>query len=182
MNQLPAYAPAAPGVLSTVLFPVVSKSSELKEDLIFNQERTHRRVSQIFGRIVTISFYIISIILSIGSLLTIFNGGIVYLLFSIGFSFFWYFFNFAYYEPEYLAGKPEKKKFYPVLIGTGLILMTCMIFTNCYLYEVLACLIIFLVINGCFYVMYMGNDFGKSWFLFCKPWRYRKLKTPISQY
>ena len=178
MNQLPIYSPAAPGVLPTV----VSKSSKVNEDLIFNEERTHRLVSQIFGRIVAISFYAISIILSIQSLLTIFQDGIKAVFFSAGFCFFWYFFNFAYYELDYLAGNPENKKFYPILIGTGIVSTTYLIFSDCYLYEILAFLSICFFINGCIYVMFMGNDFGKSWFLFCKPWRYRKLKTPISQY
>jgi hypothetical protein len=176
-NQLPAYTPAAPGV--SVFHYNSNLPSNLdasKGDLVFNEERTHRLVSQVFGRILAFLLYVISAVMSIVHLLLVFREGFKCFILFIGYCFFWFFFHKAYYEPEHLSGNPETKKFYPILVATALIFPTYLSIFSCWkLLEIIICFGIWVSVVVCFYFMYMGNDFRGSWFLFCKPWRYRKL-------
>lgn len=176
-NQLPAYRPP----LVTTAKSVRKKSwfSNSTVELPPNVENTHRLVSQLFGRFLTGCLCLISIVTNLFALANLIRAGFGALFATIGSGFLWFFFYQAYNEPEYLGGYPKISRFYPILNGAVILLVSFICLIGFDIYPLLALLIFETFIIVCFYFMFMGNDFGSSWFLFCKPWRYRKLR-PIS--
>lgn len=173
-NQLPAYTP--PLVTTTKSSSEPSWFSDAPREIPPNVEKTHRLVSQVFGRFLAGSLYAISLVGTLIGVVNIFSLGFIALLIAIGCAFLWFFFHNAYNEPEYLGGHPTISKFYPVLAGAAILFVSFGLMIGFNISALSTLLVVETFIVGCFYFMFMGNDFGSTWLLFCKPWRYRKLR------
>lgn len=176
----PPYSPHSSEISSGLAFLTASNTSGLNK---FNPNLpppSHMLVKQIFGYTLLIFYFLISTIISIlfviiSAFLQTFQFIEVVLIISANISLCCFFVS-AITNPDYLSGKPEISKMKSVWLAAILFFAEIVVAYCNYLSltEFLLFSIAEVVILICFYFMYFGDDFGNSWLLIFKPWRYRR--------
>lgn len=146
----------------------------------FNPDLTppsHKLVKQTFGYTLAGLLYFIFIMLAVAfSFISLSNYEFSYFFGVCADVCMCYFFHMAIYKEEHFSGKPELTKMNPIWIASALFFIH-FISWNRYsisLEEILAYIALNVVAITCIYFMYFGDDFGSSFMLIFKPWRYRK--------
>lgn len=143
---------------------------------------SHLLVKQTFGYFLMGILYIISFI-SVLRLLLLMATSVIFVFEGL----FWmlagcvlcYFFHVSMDHPEHLSGNPEISKMNPIWLSALLYFIASILsyykYKSIMYFNTLMVLIsVEILIVPCFFFMYFSDDFGSSFMLVFKPWRYRK--------
>ncbi len=164
-----------PGVVTLPTSSNTTESTRFNPDL---PPPTHILVKQVFGYTLMCFFYFFSglsvFIFSIAAVLRIirFIEGALRVSASLALC---CFFHLTVSRPEHLGGRPEASKMKPVGLAAllGFIELVYKFSEKFDPYLVLF-LAAEMIAVTCIFVMYFGDDFGSSFWLIFKPWRYRR--------